>query len=869
MNSESHGQALRHYESGELKEAFKLLRDIDDACSTESRLLRATVAFDLGDAEAALRAFEAICDSCSGASLDLRFRVEFSRFSRSAHFYSPHRMTSLLARLRQIATELGEPQAIAGLHLAVAKLEALRGAVSDAGLHLDIAQRISSVSGLTEIARSSSLIGAVVDTALGNVRKAAHTSAAALDLARRQGQKAARIGLLANAGQLSLWTGEVHAARHFLLEGLQSGQQFRFLLLGITDALAELALFEGDLDEAASRLRECQEIIAGHRVPARSWYDLAHQITRCLFHAVRDEWQPIIDIVDAADPDLAQRQLRTWRAALLAARARAQARLGHPDAADAALLAAMRACPRGAVDPMISIETATGTCLALRGDVVQAHRHFDRALRACDAIGHQFQAWGVRRERQSIPALTRATTPASQSTEPRQPGIDDAALLLADVAALLNAGHALELLAQRVVSVLESTSLRSRLQIRRGPGSADSASPSASWEFRGSHGCRIDLVDTETTISIDIGALSSLEEIAFVKNLTDIISTAVHFDDDADNHLWPAAALATADDAVFWSPRMQELLRVAQRLASTDLTVLITGETGTGKEVFARLIHEHSRVRRGPFIPCNAAAIPRDLAESQLFGHRRGAFTGALDASPGVIRSADQGTLFLDEIGDLDAALQPKFLRFLESGEVQPVGDARPVQVTVRVVAATHTRLETLVEQGRFRSDLMYRLRVACLGLPPLRERKDEIPALIAYFTRKALAETGRTGVTVGDDAVAAMLLYDWPGNLRQLFNELRRIIAMAPDAATIRCTDLSPEISGPWFAARPDAGRPTEPGVFIRLDQPLDLALADTERAFIERAMAQTRGRVTDAAQLLGISRKGLFLKRKKLGLD
>src|SRR5690606_5439647 len=158
-----------------------------------------------------------------------------------------------------------------------------------------------------------------------------------------------------------------------------------------------------------------------------------------------------------------------------------------------------------------------------------------------------------------------------------------------------------------------------------------------------SHGCRIDLSDADTTISIDIRELASLEEIALVKNLTDIIGTAVDLDEDADTHLWPRAELAGTDDPVFWSPRMQELLRIAQRLASTTLPILITGETGTGKEVFARLIHEHSRVRRGPFIPFNASAIPRDLVESQMFGHRRGAFTGAIDASAGVIRSADQG----------------------------------------------------------------------------------------------------------------------------------------------------------------------------------------------------------------------------------
>lgn len=675
-------------------------------------------------------------------------------------------------------------------------------------------------------------------------------------------------GLLGNAGQLALWNGNPHAARGFLLEARELSTHFGFLQLGLADSSAALALYENDLATAKRHLDDCRAIIATHKVPSRSWYDLTHQITRCLYYGLREDWHAIVDIVDEADPELARRQLRTWRASLLAAKARAQAHLAQHDQADATLLAAMRACPRGAVDPMISIESATGTCLAMRGDLVQAQRHFDRALRACDAIGHRFHAAFVERARAALPALQTATA-APQAERRRHADAEDAALLLGDVASILNAGHSLDLLAQRVLSVLEATPLRPRLDVAWSAGLGDGVEPGASWEFRGSHGCRLELTGADRSVTIDIRHLGSIEEISLVKSLTDIIALAVNQDDDADNHLWPSAEQTDTGDAIFWSPRMQELLRIAQRLAATDLPILITGETGTGKEVFARLIHEHSRVKRGPFIPFNASAIPRDLVESQMFGHRRGAFTGALESSSGVIRSADQGTLFLDEIGDLDPGVQPKLLRFLESGEIHPVGDLKPLQVKVRIVAATNARLEHLVEQGRFRSDLLYRLRVAAIALPPLRERKDEIPALTAHFVRKAIAETGRQQVRMGDDAVAALLLYDWPGNLRQLSNEIRRLVAMAEDGAVLHSTDLSPEIAEPWFAAHPGDGPATGHGVTVRIDQPLALALEEVERAFIERAMAQSQGCVTDAAQLLGISRKGLFLKRKKLGLD
>lgn len=859
--------ARSSYEAGQLSIALEALRG-SDSPGSEDRLLEAIVAFDLGRATEAIDLLDRLADELV-EPIHLRYHVELARFSRTAPFFAPAQTTSNLARLRQLATTIGEPEAVSGLHMAVAKLETLRGSTESATSHLDIARRISEREPLPHLLRSITLIQASVDTAVGNLRRATLTNSAALEVAKRDGATMPLVGLLANGGQLALWAGNAAQARKHLAEAVALGAEFMFLSLGARDSLAALALFEGDLPAARQHIDECQALIATHQVPARSWYDLTHQLTRCLYFGMREEWQAIINCVNDAGPELARRQLRTWRASLLAARARAEARLGRHDAADTSLLAAMRVCPGGAIDPLISIETATGTCLALRGDTNQAHRHFDRALRACDAIDHRFQHWLVERERGSLPTLPLPAHAPALPERRRQADADDTALLLGDLSALLQSGHSLELLAQRVTSILEATPLRSRVTVSRAPATGDSAMPSVSWDFRGSHGCRIDLTSTDATISIDIRQLASLEEIAIVKNLTDILAAAVDMDDDAEHQLWPTAEPSTVEDAVFWSPRMQELLRVAQRLASTDLPILITGETGTGKDVFARMIHDHSRVKRGPFVPFNASAIPRDLVESQMFGHRRGAFTGAHEASPGVIRSADQGTLLLDEIGDLDLAVQPKLLRFLESGEVHPVGDAKPHLVRVRVVAATNARLETLVAEGRFRSDLFYRLRVATLSLPPLRERKDEIPALTAFFLRKATGDLGRSQITLGDDVVAALLLYDWPGNLRQLTNELRRMVALAEDGTTLRATDLSPDVSGPWFAARPHAARDGGKGVVVSLDQPLELALADVERAFIERAMAQSQGRVSDAAQLLGISRKGLFLKRKKLGLD
>jgi transcriptional regulator with PAS, ATPase and Fis domain len=315
---------------------------------------------------------------------------------------------------------------------------------------------------------------------------------------------------------------------------------------------------------------------------------------------------------------------------------------------------------------------------------------------------------------------------------------------------------------------------------------------------------------------------------------------------------------------------MTELLKIAVRLAATELPILLTGETGTGKEVFARIIHEHSQGKRGPFVAYNCSAMPRDLVESQLFGHRRGAFTGATDSFPGIIRAAERGTLFLDEVGDLDPAIQPKLLRFLEGAEIHPIGELKPQRVPVRIVAATNADLDELVDQHRFRRDLFYRLGVARLALPPLRERKDEIPALAALFLERHSRECRRTGLRLGDDLIAALLLYDWPGNIRQLGNEIRRIVAMAEDGKRLTAADLDPEITRNWNsrAPLPSAADDAAPVFKVRLDQPLEQAIESLERQFIDRAMEASSGRVAEAAQLLGISRKGLFLKRRRRGL-
>ncbi len=332
--------------------------------------------------------------------------------------------------------------------------------------------------------------------------------------------------------------------------------------------------------------------------------------------------------------------------------------------------------------------------------------------------------------------------------------------------------------------------------------------------------------------------------------------------------LWPADALDGDPESIWASAETAELLAVARRIAPTPLAVLITGETGTGKEMLARAIHRASDRSARPFVPFNCTAVPRDMLESQLFGYRKGAFTGADGPFQGVIRAAAGGTLFLDEIGEIGLDVQPKLLRFLEASEIHPLGEPQPLKVDVRVVAATNAPLEQLVAEGRLREDLFYRLNGIRLRLPPLRERREEIPPLVEYYLRKYGDELKKGRPALSDDTLEYLLLYNWPGNLRQLANEVRRMVALADPHATLVPAMLSPEILATRRTLPAAPGPDGEAGLHIPLHQPLPAAVALLEQTMVRRALARSHGRVEEAAKLLGISRKGLFLKRRRWGL-
>ena len=335
-----------------------------------------------------------------------------------------------------------------------------------------------------------------------------------------------------------------------------------------------------------------------------------------------------------------------------------------------------------------------------------------------------------------------------------------------------------------------------------------------------------------------------------------------------------AAAAPRMPELLGKAPAMQQVFRAIGRLSRSSVTVLITGESGTGKELVARALHEHSPRAGRPFIALNTAAIPADLLESELFGHERGAFTGADAQRRGRFEQADGGTLFLDEIGDMSMPLQTRLLRVLAEGEFYRVGGQSPIHVDVRVIAATNQNLQERVARGLFREDLYHRLNVIRIELPPLRARAEDIPALLTHYMLVAAHELGVEPKVLAADAQARLSAHEWPGNVRELVNLCRRLSVLAP-GSEVHLADLPPEIAGvsaplardaDWALALADwAERHALKG------QPplLDAAQPQFERVLIRAALRRTQGHRQEAAKLLGWGRNTLTRKLRELGMN
>jgi two-component system, NtrC family, response regulator len=355
--------------------------------------------------------------------------------------------------------------------------------------------------------------------------------------------------------------------------------------------------------------------------------------------------------------------------------------------------------------------------------------------------------------------------------------------------------------------------------------------------------------------AIALGAYDFYQKPIDIDVLRMIVSRAEQmFELEAENHRLADAAVGSPIDGIIaTSPKILDVLRSIEKLAPTDVAVLLLGESGTGKELLARAIHRLSWRAGGPFVAINCAAIPETLLESELFGHEKGAFTGAVRQNIGRVESAHEGTLFLDEIGDVPFAMQVKLLRFLQDQIVERIGGRRPVQVNVRIVCATNRDLDQMMAEGNFREDLFYRLNEVTIRVPPLRERPADSILLASFFLRKFAAEYGRGTRGLAAAAVAAIRDYSWPGNVRELENRIKRAVVMT-EGSLVSAADLD----------LPSAQEESK-----ALD--IRAARARAEREVIQLALTQAGSNLSKAAKLLGISRPTLYdlMQQHQLAAD
>ncbi len=598
-----------------------------------------------------------------------------------------------------------------------------------------------------------------------------------------------------------------------------------------------------------------------------SYYGLWHLLTRVKWLLQRNRAAEAASLAQETLPRVERMADRNLFERMQLAAAEALGASGRPIDGAALLARTMRENPDPSLELVAEASRVAG-CLAT-DDRDAARAHFARAMRIFRAIGQRTACADVQRRAGLDGTLIVETTRAAA------PG----RVIEASAAVTLLAAHP-PLLGMEVLDLLadaracnhavlveeDATGVRRVITAR--PDSASDLTTARSPQGTGIPLGTLGERSYEVLVAPSASPTARATVIAVERMAhASVTLTAMRRDERERTSLWPEQSPEEQLGLVCASEAMVELVKTTRRVAPSNVTVLITGETGAGKEVIARALHQASGRQSHAFMPFNCTTVPREMLDAQLFGYRRGSFTGAAEEFSGLIRAAEGGTLFLDEIGEMPTELQPKLLRFLESGEILPLGETRPIRVDVRIVAATNADLDQLVNEGRFREDLFYRLNVVRLRVPPLRERREEVPLLVQAHLERVARETQRDPIRVSEEAMEYLSLYHWPGNARQLANELRRLSALAEPGALVMPEHLSPEIASsrpPAAAARALNGSE----LLVRTDQPLSAATEHVERVLIAQALDQCQGNLERAAQVLGLSRKGLFLKRQRLGL-
>lgn len=798
-----------------------------------------------------------------------------------------------IPKLRQVAVHAGSGFAMVALHSLVAEIGARKGLVKSSLSSIATAREL--LSRFENVWQQGRL--AITSTAVHLLQSDYESALLSIDEARdcgnRSGAREIRVPAVAIRALIKLAKNELEDVRSAISESITELHSDAIAIgeIGIRDVEMQLAIAEGDVDAAAITEERIGALLSEIE-NEDSYYELWHLVTKVKWLYGRGETEKGLAVAMDAIPHITRMSDGNLLARMKFLAAEGLGRLG--DATSGAALVATAVLESNDLSLELKAEAfrVTGR-LAASDDRGAAMSHFERASRILDGIGAHTAHAEVQRDAletgtssngisaspatgQSLPKKVGKESPPSRPHDSRTP----AAPLVERIGTLISIGaHPPLLAAESMLLIAETDSVyHSAVHATHALGKERLTTYSA-------QGSPALVDDDPTAVRIPLGTHRDRQyEIIAIPRHTasaratllaveQIIHTAVAQSralqvDRERAAPWPEPTVEQKLGLICASDRMLALVKTLTQVAGANVNVLLTGETGVGKELFARALHMASARNNRVFLPFNCSTVPRDLIDSQLFGHRRGAFTGAHDDAIGMIRGAAKGTLFLDEIGDLSLEAQPKLLRFLESGEILPLGDTKPQQVDVRIVAATNAKLDQLVSEGRFREDLYYRLNVIKINIPPLRERREEVPALVGYFMDRFGHEFQKPLLRLADETLEYLVLYRWPGNVRQLANEIRRMVAMAEPGAVLMPAHLSDDIAASRRTIPAETPSRHTSEVVTRIDQPLAAAVEHIERAAIQRALALTDGRLDDAARMLGLSRKGLYLKRQRLGL-
>lgn len=846
--------------TGEVSEALSLLRTLSPRNSTADERILAHIANgvareQVGDHEAAENDYRAGAELARLASHSLGgLWAQLHRFRLLVERQPVDIVAAMLPDLRRAALRSGDPSLIAYLHMCIVVFEGQTGRLEEAHRHCGIVEaHLASVENswlhCAHLLNKGCLF--FLDGNLGAAREAFEQ---ALPLAARTGDPMVQARIATNLAHVHLQAGNTEAAIQLFRRTLESPSFKKLGGLGALDGLARAYLTGGDYEKCQETFEEIDELTAAHTASLSMYHFRWVQATRARFYLHSGRPDECLAQVRRVRADLEGVKDAALEISLTFTAILASSKQRDLQSAAAELLLADRLGARRFRDLQPQFYFVSGQVCEHPLLAKRLRKRADRLWNSRHNVAHRRELGLAKSGAAALP-IPEAESSVSLATadhivnalaamfdlasSPRQLG-EECLALLSD---LRCAQHAT--IVER--DALESNEHNLAIGLGKEHGTAVSLicerpkSPSAAQII--------------SDVFRVIDAAVSLEELKRAERLRCA--------------LWPASSSDSNKGPFFVSETMQDILGIVKRVADSNFPVLITGETGTGKEVVARTIHACSSRAEEPFVPFNCSATPREMLDAQLFGHRRGAFTGANEHSLGIVRGASGGTLFLDEIGEVSVELQPKLLRFLESAEVHPIGETKPVGVDVRVIAATNADIDALVATGRFREDLFYRLNILRLNLPPLRSRREEIPVLAQYYLERAGAESGKHNLRLAEETVDYLVLFSWPGNVRQLVNEMRRVAALADSGTIVMPGHLSSQIVA---SRKPEESseRVLAPAtITLRIDQPIQAAVAHLERAMIGHALEKSRGRLEESAALLGLSRKGLYLKRQRYGLD